>query len=221
MELDVVSMTCLMQYFGKADKMSECFKLFEHMISNGLIPTIFTYNVLLDNLCKKGYLVPAYKIFHDFKGTGKFPDTISYTILIHASARKGDLSKVNHLLIDMYSRGLVPNAITYASIKNVLCKTGKINAALHLENSMVDNGVEPSISYYNTILDSMLRMGRLWDVFLILVKMEIIGIELDVVSLKILNCAMSKGGRERFSKAMKVLEILMNRGESQLWAETG
>nr|XP_010907125.1 pentatricopeptide repeat-containing protein At1g62720 isoform X2 [Elaeis guineensis] len=220
-KLNVVSMTCLMHYFCKVRRFVECFKLFEHMICDGHRPTATTLNVLLDSLCKKGLLADAYRIFSEFKNIGTFPDTASYNILIHASIRKADYVSVKCLLTDMYSRGLVPDAITYGSLSYGLCKEGNVNVALHLEDWMIESGVSPSISYYNTLMDAAFRMGRLWDVFLILIKMQLEGIEPDAISFKILSRAMAKGGTKQFPKAMKFLEFLMNRGEKPLDLEVG
>nr|UPT48574.1 pentatricopeptide repeat protein AaPPR335 [Agave angustifolia]UPT49071.1 pentatricopeptide repeat protein AaPPR1534 [Agave angustifolia]UPT49074.1 pentatricopeptide repeat protein AaPPR1539 [Agave angustifolia]UPT49312.1 pentatricopeptide repeat protein AaPPR209 [Agave angustifolia] len=197
----VVTMTCLMQYFGEAGKYMECIKLFNYMIRHGYCPTSVTYNILLNNLCKKGFLSDAKRLFNEFKGIETFPDTTSYNILIHAYIKNGDFLLVQCLLFDMYSRGLVPDAITYGYLNYGLGKEKGIDAALDLEEQMVEDGVRPSVSYYNPILAALFRKDRLWDAFLILVKMEIDEVESD--------------GRKRLSKAKKILEIIIKKAHIQ------
>ncbi|RWW38710.1 hypothetical protein BHE74_00056041 [Ensete ventricosum] len=166
--LDIVGMTCLMQYFSKAGWLSESFRLVKYMILHGHLPSTITCNVLLHGLCKKGFLAHAYRIFHEFKSMKTFPDTTSYNILIHASIRKADYSSTKCLLTDMYHEGLLPDATTYGSLCYGLCRKGSISAAVCLEPWMLESGVMPNISYYNTILGAAFPMGRLWDVLLIL-----------------------------------------------------
>ncbi|XP_064987519.1 pentatricopeptide repeat-containing protein At5g16640, mitochondrial-like [Musa acuminata AAA Group] len=209
--LDIVGMTCLMQYFSKAGRLSESFRLVKYMILHGHLPSTITCNVLLHSLCKKGFLAHAYRMFHEFKSMKTFPDTTSYNILIHASIRKADYSSMKCLLTDMYREGLLPDATTYGSLSYGLCRKGSISAAVCLEPWMLESGVMPNISYYNTILGAAFRMGRLWDVLLILVKMEIEGFEPDAISYKLFKRKMEKGGRKGFPKAMKILKILMNK----------
>ncbi|KAJ8512696.1 hypothetical protein OPV22_003130 [Ensete ventricosum] len=147
--LDIVGMTCLMQYFSKAGWLSESFRLVKYMILHGHLPSTITCNVLLHGLCKKGFLAHAYRIFHEFKSMKTFPDTTSYNILIHASIRKADYSSTKCLLTDMYHEGLLPDATTYGSLCYGLCRKGSISAAVCLEPWMLESGRTYLVTFFS------------------------------------------------------------------------
>ncbi|KAL7163021.1 hypothetical protein ACSBR2_039176 [Camellia fascicularis] len=114
-KLNVVSTTCLIQYFCTVGKIPECLKLLEAMISNGPSPTIVTFNTLMSSLRKNRLLGTALRIFTYLKSTGVLPDMIAYNILIRASIREGNDELMGQLLREMYSRSLKPDAVTFGS----------------------------------------------------------------------------------------------------------
>lgn len=207
---NIASMTCLIQFLGESGKSTECINLLIYMIHVGYSVTAITIagNMLLNRLCKKGLLSDAKRLFNKFKDHGTFPDITSYNILIDAYIRKGNLLLAQCFLFDMYGRGLVPDATTYRSLTYAPFKETTIDV-VGLKEQMAKDGVRPSVSYYNSLLGATLRNGAFWDAYLLLVKMEIQGIESDAISCEIFDHAMSPGGRKRFSKAMKVLEIII------------
>ncbi|XP_020599888.1 pentatricopeptide repeat-containing protein At1g64580-like [Phalaenopsis equestris] len=210
-EANVVTLTCLMQYFGKMGNLLSCYDLFIFMINNGYNPTTITYNVLLNMLCKNEMVEEAFQMFLEFKGSRSFPDTTSYNILMHATIDKSLL--VRCLLANMYRWDLLPDGITYTLLSSSLCRRRNIRAALRLEYVMIEHEVRPHVSFYNNIMDVMFREGRLGDVYWLLLKMEFDGIELNEASSNILDRALLKGGRKRFPKAMLVLENLIRKGK--------
>ncbi|PKA54727.1 Pentatricopeptide repeat-containing protein [Apostasia shenzhenica] len=207
-EANIISMTCLMEFLGKTGKLRECLRFFGHLLKNGYNPTTVTYNVLLNILCKVQLHKVAHRVFNEFKGCCTFPDIISHNILINVSVREGDYLSMWCLLAHMYRWGLLPDSITYGLLSYGLCRVRSISDALHLERAMIQQEVRPSIFFYNAILDTMFRTDKLGDIFCLLRKMEIEGVELNDISYKILDRTLSKVGR--------VIERLMGRHKNEL-----
>ncbi|CAL5427426.1 unnamed protein product [Camellia sinensis] len=192
-KLNVVSSTCLIQYFCMVGKILECLKLLEAMISNGPSPTIGTFNTLMSGLCKNRFLGTALRIFKYLKSTGVLPDMIAYNILIRASVRESNDELMGQLLREMCSPSLKPDVVTFGSFSYGLCKEGKISVAFQLQNQMIENGITPSISIYNTILEAMSKSGKFWDIILLLKEMVMEGCEPNAVSFEILYRAITNG----------------------------
>ncbi|CAL5354377.1 unnamed protein product [Camellia sinensis] len=192
-KLNVVSSTCLIQYFCMVGKILECLKLLEAMISNGPSPPIGTFNTLMSGLCKNRFLGTALRIFKYLKSTGVLPDMIAYNILIRASVRESNDELMGQLLREMCSQSLKPDVVTFGSFSYGLCKEGKISVAFQLQNQMIENGITPSISIYNTILEAMSKSGKFWDIILLLKEMVMEGCEPNAVSFEILYRAITNG----------------------------
>ncbi|KAK4388899.1 hypothetical protein Sango_2226900 [Sesamum angolense] len=99
---DTVSSTCLIQYYCKIGKITECLKLVESMVIKGPPPDTITFNTLLSGLCKNRLLGMAEKMFNYFKGIGVSPNTTTYNILMRASIRDGNdlLSAADNNIVD-------------------------------------------------------------------------------------------------------------------------
>ncbi|XLU58242.1 hypothetical protein S245_052890, partial [Arachis hypogaea] len=73
-------------------------------------PNIFTYNILIDGLCKSGRLIDAKEIFQDLSVKGYRPNVRTYNIMINGLCKEGLFEEALALLSKMEGNGCLPDA---------------------------------------------------------------------------------------------------------------
>lgn len=206
---DVVTSTCLIQYYCSIGKVADCLKLVESMVINGHQPNTITFNTLLIGLCKNRLLGLAEGIFSRFKQIGVSPDTITYNILIRAFILEDNDLMVYELAKDMHNHKLRPNAGTYGCLVYTLCRRGKIALALHLRDQLRENGIPPDISIYNDIMKAMFMRRMFWEIISLFKDMAIDGCEPNECSYNLLKEAKLNGWMKGFPQAVQMVEFVM------------
>ncbi|KAL2458460.1 putative pentatricopeptide repeat-containing protein [Forsythia ovata] len=84
------------------------FELYEEMLQKRLSPTIVSYNILIDSLCKRGLMEEAYFVFHNALNRGLIPDIVAYTILIRGYCKVGRFVDAMLLYKRMLEDGISP-----------------------------------------------------------------------------------------------------------------
>ncbi|XP_045810404.1 pentatricopeptide repeat-containing protein At3g22470, mitochondrial-like [Trifolium pratense] len=122
----------LIDGLGKFGRISHALKLVVEMHDRGgLQPNIFTYNSILDALCKNHHVEKAIALLKKVKDEGIQPEMNTYTILIHGLwfCDKGLFDEVLALLSKMKDNSCIPNAATYEIIIRSLFNKGENDKA--------------------------------------------------------------------------------------------
>ncbi|PIM98091.1 hypothetical protein CDL12_29431 [Handroanthus impetiginosus] len=208
-KFDVVSSTCLIQYYCTIGKITECLELVESMVINGPQPSTITFNTVLIGLCNNRLLELAEKMFNYFKGIGVSPNTTTYNILMRASIQEGNDLLVYELSRDMYRQKLKPDVGTHGCFIYSICREGKILLALHLRDQLRENGIRPNIFIYNTIMKAMFMRGMFWEIISLFKDMAMDGCEPNEGSFDMLRRAKTKGWMKSFPRAVQIIEFVM------------
>jgi pentatricopeptide repeat protein len=60
-------------------------------VSKGPEPNVVTYNIIINELCKKGQIEKAMDLIHVMISTGHHPDVTTYNTLIDGLVKKGKI----------------------------------------------------------------------------------------------------------------------------------
>ncbi|KAK7830227.1 pentatricopeptide repeat-containing protein [Quercus suber] len=79
--------------FGYVDKIKRAKKVFDEMIKAGLLPSIVTYNALIQILCKKDSVENVVLVFEEMVGKGYVPNLMAYSVLVRGLCHTGEMDK--------------------------------------------------------------------------------------------------------------------------------
>ncbi|KAF3434593.1 hypothetical protein FNV43_RR21678 [Rhamnella rubrinervis] len=87
--------------------------LYNDVLSIGCRYDVWTFNMLIHGLCKKGFLdqLANWSI--------RKPNVITYTILIDRFCKEGELERAGNVLKEMYSKGLNLEIVGYNILINI------------------------------------------------------------------------------------------------------
>ncbi|XP_061356218.1 pentatricopeptide repeat-containing protein At2g13420, mitochondrial-like [Gastrolobium bilobum] len=138
-------------------KMAQAF--LNEMVENGIEPSVVTYNVLLNGVCRRVSLHPeerfertirnAEEVFDEMRKRGIEPDVTSFSIVLHVYSRAHKPQLSLDKLRLMKEKGICPTVATYTSVVKCLCSCGRLDDAESLLDEMVRNGVSPCAATYN------------------------------------------------------------------------
>ncbi|KAL9818153.1 Pentatricopeptide repeat-containing protein [Arabidopsis thaliana] len=124
----------LIAAFCRQKKMKESERLFQLVVSLGLIPTKETYTSMISCYCKEGDIDLALKYFHNMKRHGCVPDSFTYGSLISGLCKKSMVDEACKLYEAMIDRGLSPPEVTRVTLAYEYCKRNdSANAMILLE----------------------------------------------------------------------------------------
>ncbi|XP_057988957.1 pentatricopeptide repeat-containing protein At1g62930, chloroplastic-like [Hevea brasiliensis] len=132
-------------------------EVFKNMCSHGQQPDKVTFSIILDGLCKQGYLDEALTLFKAMEKSRLKPDCVSFTILIDGMCKAGRLNDAKELFFRHFEKGLQPNVYTYSTIIKGLCKEGLLDEAYKVFRGMEKSGCVPNGCCYNVIIQGFLR----------------------------------------------------------------
>ena len=98
------------------------FRLLEEMRSNGLVPGVVTYNVLMNGLCRQGQMKNANMLLDAMLNLGVVPDDITYNILLEGHCRHGKPEDLERLRGE---KGLIQDYASHMSLMSEIGKSSK------------------------------------------------------------------------------------------------
>ncbi|XP_002962692.2 pentatricopeptide repeat-containing protein At1g63400 [Selaginella moellendorffii] len=120
-----VDLSCVIEMLCKMKMVDEARGLYEEMKSSQqqeLLPSVSTYNILLERLCGEGRLGDAKDLFQEMIESGRIPDVNSYEILVEALCKAGKIFQGHELFKQLISLGFIPSSEMCATIVDGLCK---------------------------------------------------------------------------------------------------
>lgn len=222
--LNVELFTTLITLCGQAGQLERAFKVHEQMVSNGINPSVVTFNALL-TACRRGggnninnnasdIALQVMQIMRDTPGCT--PDVITYSTLIDTLGRAGRFREMRELLQDMKLQGLTPNFVTYTCMISAMAKSGDLDAAMRLIDDMESKGIEPNVYTFSCLVGGAKRKKELSRGMDILDMMKQRGIVPNNVTYSLLLQMTVRSGQQkwidRLMKEMSGDKRLMRNG---------
>ncbi|RAL49035.1 hypothetical protein DM860_001355 [Cuscuta australis] len=158
-EIDVVTYTTMVHGFGVAGDVDKAQKVFNEMVGKGgVLPSVATYNALIQVLCKKDSMENAVLAFDEMLRKGYVPNTMTYNVVIRGLCHRGRTDEAFGYLDKMRKSddGCEPSVQTYNVIIRYYCDEGEHEKALEVFEKM--NSGEyclPNLDTYNVLISSM------------------------------------------------------------------
>lgn len=131
---------------------------------------VVDYTIIVDGLCKEGFLVKALDLCSFAKSRGVILNIITYNSLINGLCQNGCLVEALRLFDSLENTGLNPSEVTYGILIDNLCKEGLFLDAEKLLDGMVFKGLAPNILIYNSIIDCYCKLGQTEDAMRVLTR---------------------------------------------------
>ncbi|KAG6527345.1 pentatricopeptide repeat-containing protein At3g61520, mitochondrial-like [Zingiber officinale] len=138
--------------------------LFSEMKSLGVRPSIVTFGILINRLCKSRFLDDALNVLDAMSSpdSGVSPDTVIFNTLIDGLCKAGRLQDGLSLLDRMKSsHACDPDCVTYSSLINAFCKAAELDMAHELLTRMEKERVAVNVVTLNTFVTGMCRHGMI------------------------------------------------------------
>ncbi|EEF39010.1 pentatricopeptide repeat-containing protein At5g16420, mitochondrial [Ricinus communis] len=120
----------------------------------GVLPNVFTCNILIKALCKKNDVESAVKVLDEMPAMGMIPNVVTYTTILGGYSSRGDMVNANKVFGELFDRGWLPDATTYTILMNGYCEQGRLADAIKLMDDMGENGVEPNEVTYGVMVEA-------------------------------------------------------------------
>lgn len=179
-------MTSLIHKVGRAGDIDRSMDLLnEMMVIESLVPTLVTFNALIDIHAHKKPepdVIGANRIYNMLGEVGLLPDTITFGTLIDMFAKKGDLSGAKKLYNDMKDRKITPSPYIFSSFIECFINLNDHESAmdiLKLLKRQADRGLPPAREAYNLMFKGLVESGFIREAIMLLEVMckEKMGLE--------------------------------------------
>lgn len=156
----------------KDGRVLDAYKLVVEAEDNLSVMDVIDYSIIIDGLCKGGYLNKALDLCAFVKKKGITLNIISYNSVINGLCGQGCLVEAFRLFDSLERIDLVPSEITYATLINTLCREGFFKDGKQLFDRMLLKGFKPNTRVYNSLINSYCKFGQMEEAFGLFYDME-------------------------------------------------
>ncbi|CAL1393823.1 unnamed protein product [Linum trigynum] len=193
---------------GRLDEAKEI--LCGRMINSGFIPDLFTFNILICGLCRKGLFGSALEIVDEMGRKGVEPNVNTFTALIDGFCKKGRIEEASQIYEEMSAKGLGLNTLGYNTILHALCKCGNMSEVMQIFGEMSSKGCKPDIFTFNTLIFGLCKANIMEDAMRLFHDMVLEGVIADSVTYNTLIHAFLR--RNDIQEAIKLMNDMVFRG---------
>lgn len=149
--------------FARSNRMNECFKLVDNMVSSGCVPDVSTYRGMIEGMCLAGKIEAAYKFLEDMGNKGYPPDIVTYNCFLKVLCDHKDSQEVVKLYKKMIEVGCVPSVQTYNMLLMMFFKMGDPNGAFEIWHEMDSRGCIRDTDSYCVMVEGFFGCKRTED----------------------------------------------------------
>ncbi|KAL6316764.1 hypothetical protein AAG906_020448 [Vitis piasezkii] len=140
---------------------AKAYLLLKKMRKEMISPNEVTYNTLINGFVKEGKIGVAAQVFNEMSKFDLSPNCVTYNALIGGHCHVGDFEEALRLLDHMEAAGLRLNEVTYGTLLNGLCKHEKFELAKRLLERMRVNDMVVGHIAYTVLIDGLCKNGML------------------------------------------------------------
>jgi pentatricopeptide repeat protein len=90
----------------KGGRLKNAQVIFQELLTKGYNLTVWTYNVMINGLCKEGLFDQAIALLSRMEDNGCIPDIVSYETIIYSLFQKDERDRAEKLVREMIAKGL-------------------------------------------------------------------------------------------------------------------
>lgn len=155
-EVDVITYTTVVHGFGVVGDIEKARRVFDEMIGKGVLPSVATYNALIQVLCKKDSVENALVAFEEMVSKGYMPNPTTYNVVIRGLCHAGKMERAMEFMQRMKEDVCEPDVQTHNVVIRYFCDAGEIDKGLDAFQKMVSSGIcLPNLDTYNILISSM------------------------------------------------------------------
>ncbi|XP_055962196.1 pentatricopeptide repeat-containing protein At5g16420, mitochondrial [Mercurialis annua] len=186
----VRSLNTLLNVFVQNKRYELVHGMFKNCTSKyGVLPNVFTCNILIKALCKKNDVEVALKVLDEMPAMGMIPNVVTYTTILSGYVARGDLVNAKKVFDELFDRGWLPDATTYTILMHGYCEQGRLGDAVVLMDDMERNGVEPNDVSYGVMIEALCKEKKIIEARNLLVDM----LERKYIPSSALSCKVIDG----------------------------
>ncbi|KAJ6752752.1 PENTATRICOPEPTIDE REPEAT-CONTAINING PROTEIN-RELATED [Salix koriyanagi] len=107
---------CLLERMIKMSSPMVALEFYLEILDSGYPPNVYSFNVLMNRLCKEGKVKDAQLIFDEIWKTGLQPTAVSFNTLINGYYKSGNLEEGFRLKMVMEEFRVFPDVFTYSAL---------------------------------------------------------------------------------------------------------
>ncbi|KAK6142539.1 hypothetical protein DH2020_022887 [Rehmannia glutinosa] len=199
----------LIRSFGSGGMVEELLWVWRKMKDNGVEPSLYTYNFLMNGLVNSMFLVGE-KVFEVMENGKVKPDVVTYNTMIKGYCKSGNIKKAIERFRDMEVRNVEPDKITFLTLMQACYSEGDYDFCVKLYNEMQDKGLDIPSHAYSLVIGGLCKEGKSMEGYAVFENMVTEGCEPNVAIYTALIDAYAKNGE--LDMAMGLFHRIQNEG---------
>ncbi|KAF9595395.1 hypothetical protein IFM89_000313 [Coptis chinensis] len=185
--INVISTNALIKSLGVLGMVEELLLVWRRMKENGIQPSLFMYNFLMDGFVNSMFVESAEKVFEAMESGKVLPDVSCYL--------EENLDSCLRLFNEMEEKELEILSHAYSLVISGLCKAGKSVEGFSVFEGMVRKGVKPNVAIYTALMDSYANNGNGDEAMKLFQRMKDEGFKPDEVTYGVIVNSLCKTGK--------------------------
>ncbi|XP_021756657.1 pentatricopeptide repeat-containing protein At5g57250, mitochondrial-like [Chenopodium quinoa] len=133
---------------------------------------VVDYSVLVDGLCKEGYIDKALELCNFARKMGVRLNVVTYNSLFNGLCRQNCLIEAFRLFDSLEMNKIIPSDVTYGTLIDALVREGYLLDARQLFERMIIKDIKPNTHIYNTLIDGYCKFGNVEEALGLLYDLE-------------------------------------------------
>ncbi|CAO2203123.1 unnamed protein product [Urochloa humidicola] len=126
---------------------------------SGFSVDLAMYSIVVDGLCKGGYLEKALDLCESMKKEGLHPNIVIHNSVLTGLCQQGCLTEAFRLFDYLENSKMLPTMITYSILIGALCREGLLDDADQLFHKMSTKGIRPTTHVCNLLISGYCNFG--------------------------------------------------------------
>ncbi|KAL0722072.1 hypothetical protein Bca4012_036671 [Brassica carinata] len=174
------------------------------MVDRRIEQDVFSYNTLLDAICKGGQMDLSFDILAQMRGKRIMPNVVSYSTVIDGFAKAGRFDEALNLFDEMRYLGIALDRVSYNTLLSIYTKVGRDEEALDVLREMASAGIKKDVVTYNALLGGYGKQGKYVEVENVFAEMKREHVLPNLLTYSTLVDVYSKGGL--YKEAMEIFK---------------
>ncbi|XP_044975758.1 pentatricopeptide repeat-containing protein At5g57250, mitochondrial [Hordeum vulgare subsp. vulgare] len=143
----------------KEGEVLDAYSFLKEAEQSGFPVDLAMYSIVVEGLCKGGYLEKALDLCESMKREGIHPTIIIHNSVLSGLCQHGCFTEAFRLFDYLERSDILPTMITYTILIGALCREGFLDDAYELFQKMSNKGITPTTRVYNMLISGYCNYG--------------------------------------------------------------